>query len=145
MSLQELATKFTEVKSKMMAEGQEALKTEFQKVFEAYPKITVIKWNQYTPYFNDGDTCEFGVGSFVISNALNAEEVSSYGEYEGETEGEWAEELWGDTAKEYPLIRDLENFCNTGIGKEILLMTFEDHSIVTATCEGFDIEEYEHE
>lgn len=29
--------------------------------FNAYPEVAAIRWRQYTPYFNDGDTCEFSV------------------------------------------------------------------------------------
>lgn len=29
--------------------------------FNAYPEVAAIRWRQYTPHFNDGDTCEFGV------------------------------------------------------------------------------------
>lgn len=29
-------------------------------VFAAHPVLEGIRWTQYTPYFNDGDTCTFG-------------------------------------------------------------------------------------
>lgn len=145
MSLKDLATKFTEVKTKMMAEGQEALKVEFAKVFEAYPEITVIKWNQYTPYFNDGDTCTFGVHEFAISNAANAEDVTHYGDYDGDNDDEWVGNLYGEMGQKYPLIYELDRFCSTEIGEEILLMTFGDHQIVTVTRDGMEVEEYEHD
>lgn len=145
MSLQELAAKFTEVKAKMMAEGQAALKEEFQKCFDAYPEITVIKWSQYTPWFNDGETCEFNVNSFVISNAPDSENVSAWGDYEGDHDDVFAEELWGESKNKYPLIADLERFCNTEIGEDIMLSAFDNHVIVTATRAGFEVEEYEHD
>lgn len=34
---------------------QEALKP----LWEAEPKLEWVEWNQYTPYFNDGDPCTF--------------------------------------------------------------------------------------
>ncbi|UDL15302.1 hypothetical protein SEA_KUDEFRE_73 [Gordonia phage Kudefre] len=27
----------------------------------AFPEVEAVRWEQYTPYFNDGDACEFGV------------------------------------------------------------------------------------
>lgn len=27
----------------------------------AYPGVEAVRWRQYTPYFNDGDACEFGM------------------------------------------------------------------------------------
>ena len=32
-------------------------------LFKKYPTLELFSWTQYTPYFNDGDTCEFGVNS----------------------------------------------------------------------------------
>lgn len=29
--------------------------------FKAFPEIEAMMWHQYTPYFNDGDSCEFSV------------------------------------------------------------------------------------
>lgn len=34
---------------------------EFLNPFLAEPRLLGVCWEQYTPYFNDGDTCEFGV------------------------------------------------------------------------------------
>jgi hypothetical protein len=33
----------------------------FEDLFERHPNIESVKWNQYTPYFNDRDTCKFNV------------------------------------------------------------------------------------
>lgn len=30
-------------------------------IFAAHVEIKAVAWDQYTPYFNDGDACEFGV------------------------------------------------------------------------------------
>ena len=50
-----------EQKKAMVAE----LQTEFPKIFEElFAKSKLIdsfSWTQYTPYFNDGETCEFHV------------------------------------------------------------------------------------
>lgn len=32
---------------------------EAKKLFETNPKLTSFSWTQYTPYFNDGEACEF--------------------------------------------------------------------------------------
>lgn len=29
--------------------------------FDACPEVEAITWTQYTPYFNDGESCEFSV------------------------------------------------------------------------------------
>lgn len=37
--------------------------------FTAYPEIGAIGWDQYTPYFNDGDTCEFSRHDIFFADA----------------------------------------------------------------------------
>lgn len=59
---------------KQLSEAQEAYKsmlttvakrleddtaTIFSGIFEKYPELVQFSWNQYTPYFNDGEPCEF--------------------------------------------------------------------------------------
>jgi hypothetical protein len=45
----------------IQAEGEKSLKAMFGEMFEKYPAITEVRWTQYTPHFNDGDECRFGV------------------------------------------------------------------------------------
>ena len=61
--------------------------------FEMNPAINLITWTQYTPYFNDGDTCEFSVHEPYFSNATgdDLDEISSYGEYDGDNDTIWSE------------------------------------------------------
>lgn len=41
-------------------------------VFEEYEQLESISWTQYTPYFNDGDPCEFSSNIYSIElNDLN--------------------------------------------------------------------------
>lgn len=52
---------FEEKKKAMLAEIQKEFPTMFVDLFKQAPKLKSFGWTQYTPYFNDGDTCEFGV------------------------------------------------------------------------------------
>lgn len=55
-------SKITELKKQINAARDEARKTfasAFGEIFDKYPKVKTIGWPQYTPYFNDGDVCEF--------------------------------------------------------------------------------------
>lgn len=51
-----------------------------RRLFEAAPEIGQVHWTQYTPYFNDGEACEFGVNDI---NWASVEDVE---------EGEW--DIW---------------------------------------------------
>jgi hypothetical protein len=50
------------LREEMAAAASEALKDGLKTVFDQYPDVESISWTQYTPYFNDGDECVFGVG-----------------------------------------------------------------------------------
>lgn len=60
-----------------------AFKDIFKTFFRDFPEIIAVGWNQYTPYFNDGDTCVFGVHDFYFMSAnengeeLNIDDLSS--------------------------------------------------------------------
>jgi len=50
----------------ILQKGKDLLKKGLNVIFEEYPNIDSISWNQYTPYFNDGDPCEFSVNTWDI-------------------------------------------------------------------------------
>jgi hypothetical protein len=68
MNMNDLKGRFTELKDQI-AELQRQFKTqaamlfaaESKQVFEQFPTLRSFRWTQYTPYWCDGDTCEFGV------------------------------------------------------------------------------------
>lgn len=59
-----------ETKENYIKEGKKAMRQVFSKFFEENPDTLYVFWQQYTPYFNDGEQCEFGVHDFY-SVALN--------------------------------------------------------------------------
>lgn len=145
-TLQELATNFEKIKMEMVATASAAINLEFAKIFTTYPELTYVRWTQYTPYFNDGEECTFSVNSFAIGNAPDMDDVSTYGEYDGDEEGIWSIDYMGrDEREKYSKVYELEQFCQTEIGESVFRATFADHSVVTVTREGIDVQEYEHE
>lgn len=57
----EMQEKMQEAQSFMQTHAHQYIELSVQSFFEACPEITSIFWTQYTPYFNDGDACEFSV------------------------------------------------------------------------------------
>ena len=57
----------------------EASKQVFHKAisafFQKYPEVEALRWNQYTPYFNDGDTCEFSVHELFCGTAMDLKKI----------------------------------------------------------------------
>jgi len=154
-----------ELKRKFQEQAQSLFKDITKEFFEKNPGVTGVIWTQYTPYFNDGDTCVFSVGDLTFTNAP-ADELSDicWGEYEGETEGVWAADNIG-----YVLESDREYYQGTknailaaggvdatscalfakAVGssemEDVMQAMFGDHVKVIATRAGFEVDEYDHD
>lgn len=152
-----------EVHRKFQVQAQALFKEITKEVFEKNPGITGIIWNQYTPYFNDGDSCEFRVNDATFTNAP-VEELCDihYGEYEGETEGVWsADNIRSVLERDYYLETkelilasggvDLDScdlFSKVILSSEmepVMEAMFGDHVKVIATREGFEVEDCDHD
>jgi len=142
---------------KEMLEASNKIFTDLTKtIFEDHPKVKSFGWNQYTPYFNDGETCEFSANIDYIqingepvdeSDWINETKITNYGtwnrekrEYEGRTEVpnlDYDPELAAasDEIREF-----LSNF-----DEDFFMSQFGDHAEVTITAEGVSIDEYEHD
>lgn len=154
-----------ELQRKFQDQAQGLFKEITKEFFEKNPGITGVVWTQYTPYFNDGDTCEFSVGDPTFTNAP-VDELNEvrWGEYEGETENVWACENVGyvlDSDRPYyaetaNLIRAaggvdpvsctlFAKAIGSGEMEAVMEAMFGDHVKVIATRDGFDVEEYDHD
>ena len=58
------------------------------------PNFLRIEWSQYTPYFNDGDSCEFGIYSTDLY-LLEPNEISDNADYHS-IDGEYTYEVGKD-------------------------------------------------
>lgn len=58
-SVKEMAAEIAIIKEAMVTEITEKLKPTIKSIFDMDSRLKDISWTQYTPYFNDGDTCEF--------------------------------------------------------------------------------------
>lgn len=145
--------------------AQSLFKNITKEFFDKNPGITGVVWTQYTPYFNDGSTCEFSVGEATFTNAP-VDELNdvNYGEYQGETEGVWTCEnlkytlesdhvYYKETAKLIRATQGIDvNSCtlfseaiSSPEMEDVMLAMFGDHVKVIATREGFDVDDYDHD
>jgi len=89
---------------------------------------TVVNWNQYTPYFNDGDPCVFTVETYAMEDGYDYNEAG--------------EEI------NVPTATNCANLINS-IPEEVLLNLFGNGVKVTATLTdnsvNFTTEEYDHD
>jgi hypothetical protein len=130
MGLEALSKVKEEYEAKIKAEGEAALKEGLKSFFEANPNIEAVRWTQYTPHFNDGDACVFGVHE-PSAQLKGSEDFQD--EY--------------DIRKEHPAeakaLSELEGLLESA--EDVLETVLGDHSRITVTGDKVDIEEYEHD
>ena len=114
----------------------------FQAVL-ADPGVEEFIWDQYTPYFNDGDPCEFGIhGCYSLnSDAVSLrEEVGDFDKWEYETG------RYGNANARIPESANaLADAIEGGQFENVLLEHFGDHTEVTLKADGFHVEFYDHD
>lgn len=59
--LDELNKTMEAARKKIREEGQAAFRAACDDVFAQHPKLESFSWPQYSPFFNDGEPCEFSV------------------------------------------------------------------------------------
>lgn len=111
-------------------DGEKAFKEFLKEWFEKNPEVYGVKWRQYTPYFNDGEPCEFGLYGVY---AYKTKEVFESGDEPYDNES--VEEVYGEGSLEETL-NEIE---------EILLVAFGDHVEVSATRGEITVDEYSHD
>ncbi len=125
----ELGKELNEKKQALMKQVKEQLQPALLEVLNNNPNIIAIGWRQYTPYFNDGDTCEFSVHDVQWCDSEEMLEDSMW---------EW--NYANDGPEDLQALADVING-NEDIMKEV----FGDHVQVTVTREGVEVEGYDHE
>ena len=125
--------------SKRRKQYREGLSVEFsayfREVFARHPVLEAVRWEQYTPYYNDGESCTFR----VYGSEPDVRFVGS-SDFESTAEGEMS------TAEKERAVEDLCDsfFPLANQEPEAFLEMFGDHARVTATRDGFAIEKYSH-
>ena len=141
-----------ELQKKFQTTAQALFKETTKEFFDKNPNVTAIVWTQYTPYFNDGDTCEFGVNDATFTNAPDPESIR-WGEYEGDEETAadgseiFAWESWGDAPQglNVEMCKAFGRMIGSSEMEDVMKAMFGDHVKVVATREGFDVDDYDHD
>lgn len=143
-----------EIVNKARAEANQIVKEAFSEmakaVFESNPDLKGFRWTQYTPYFNDGDTCTFSTNSGYPDLFHPKDEANSYDNEDDDAEIGWiSDPYWYDEYKDLksPLrkaYKDVQSFLGEFDDDDFLEM-FGDGVRVTVTPEGVDVSEYDHD
>lgn len=135
MRLVELKEKIEALNTEIAASAESALKAAFKEFLDANPNIDALRWTQYTPYFNDGATCEFGV---------NYPEVRLVGAVIDEDD-EWEDGFVDSLPADSPEEEAVQALFKEITSDEIFLAAFGDHCRITVTRDGIDVESYDHD
>lgn len=130
--LQNLIKLHEEAMKELRAQGEACLKEAFSDFFKAHPNVSAIRWAQYTPYFNDGDPCNFSVRE--ASARFESDEFLD----------SWEMEQKGFAAENETLGK-LEGFLQSDAFEPVMQAIFGDHVEVTVTPTEITIDTYSHD
>ena len=139
-SLESLVKMKKDYQEKIKQDGKAVLRKEMDLFFESLPEVLAIKWTQYTPYFNDGDTCTFGVNEPQAQIEEGEDFRDGYdftSTWEGRVPSERDNTIRKGLDALYAKFQKVE---------EVFEEVFGDHSEITVKRNGeVEIEEYEHD
>lgn len=150
------------LKAELVKEVTTAMKPAAEEFFAKYPQVRAIMWTQYTPYFNDGESCEFSVHDphvFVVGQTegcdsgdeIEEDDISDMSPYDGYDNYSLRRAVAGD--RDYPdlkwvtqeFIDDFEAFMAFTNDEETMETIFGDHTKVIIAPTGITTVEYDHD
>jgi hypothetical protein len=142
----------TKIKEEMSIKIQENFHGMAKELFLAYPELKSFGWRQYTPYFNDGEACEFRsnhdspiINGVDVDYDDNEPDDDAINIVKGCEEKDWRGNINPDFNPYYKEIVDtLKEFLNQ-FDDDDMYDLFDDHVIVNITADGFTTEEYNHD
>jgi len=154
--VEQLVVDFKKTKEQFVNEFKENFKVFTKEIFDKYRSLESFGWNQYTPYFNDGETCTFSANiDYIYINGENEDERNDLNETKIIQWGSWdrnsqsyvgrLEEPNSEYNKElsdaYNEVKSILNL----IPDELFLEMFGDHCSVTVTPTGVEVDGYDHD
>ena len=152
------------IKKEMVEKLRPKMKDIFLPFLEKWKdKVTTITWTQYTPYFNDGEPCEFSVNTLYAH--IIDEDISYYDgtfpindwyfkERGTDKESDYQKKFWDNLLKLFideseakDCNDDFEKLQKTfsQINEDLLLEVFGDHARIIVTLAGIETEEFDHD
>ena len=140
----DLSKQMEDLEKEMQNKGSEFFEKGIAKLLGEFPDLKKISWNQYTPYFNDGDECIFRVRDYSLT-------INGYGEDDEDFDDEDLDEN-GKAPDEPEWITACHKKCAkllNSIPSRVMQSVFGDHVNVTIkrSENGFKstTEHYDHE
>lgn len=144
-------------------DGEKALLNSLKDFFTNFPQVKAITWTQYTPYFMDGNPCEFGVNDIIFyipkngEEAYSTEELLSHSHYSIEYPDDYDDEEWekgvpstyqshSTEGLDPALAKAIEELTSDlDSNSDLLQFALGDHARIVAVPGKIHVEEYEHD
>ena len=148
-TLDTLTSKIEKLNSEIKASFKDAMREEAETIFKKYPDLESFAWTQYTPYFNDGDPCEFTIHG-VEDVVYRGEDV---GEYGGLRLYDWKTKQLTEDGKRFfssyeeynQFLHDCESLPNKLQAFEGTVRSVLGEGKVIVSREGVEVEDYDHD
>lgn len=66
MNIEDRLKEIKEIKKELSAKVRQTFVDGLEEILKEHSKLRSVSWTQYTPYFNDGEPCYFGVHKYDI-------------------------------------------------------------------------------
>lgn len=133
---------------KIRAMAGEVFASEAKILFDNYPVLASFSWTQYTPYFNDGDSCVFTVNDYITVTDIDGneqEDVTAWSvRHYAERGTDWQGKPYTPSELDLAAVATCDFLAE--FETEDYLMMFGDHTKVTVHRDGrVDTDDYHHE
>lgn len=157
--LLKLKEKIIKLNNEISGIYQEGLKEYAMGILEKYPNVKGISWTQYTPYFNDGEPCEFGINADYPSVLLEGQD-DWYDIQDELIQSDWNSKTYKSsnyrireecahltTVEDMEaLTKDIRQFASDALYPfEKQLQGLVGEGRVLLTAEGIEVEDYDHD
>ncbi len=145
-----------EIKNQILEKSNEVFDEFCKDIFTKSPRLISFGWSQYTPYFNDGDTCVFSVNTDYLyingqsvddSEWINKKNITKYGEWNREKKEYIGREEEDNPKYDQELVEIYEEISSflSNFDNDFYMSKFGDHVEITITGTGIDVFECEHD
>lgn len=143
--LKKLNEDYLQQKKELMLKTRTLFDKAMVEVFDRYTDLQSFGWNQYTPYFNDGDECTFSANIDCLDiNGVNYYDMDDVQKTKWDSGTRTQIPNPNFNADKSAMIDEIKSILGT-VDEEFLKEAYGDHVEVVVSREGSDVSDYEHD
>lgn len=146
--LKKLGDESKAIRARIQKQAEESVKPQLRDAFKELkalvPCLKAFKWTQYTPYFNDGDSCTFNVHNLYFKVEGGDEDAGDYEDGFDYPSSYRDKPMKGTSKEESNHLTAFQKLFGA-LDDDLLEAAFGDHAEITVTSRGISVEEHEHD